>query len=220
MRTRKETDLNFENVEQSQLEGHENIKSSSQIKPWKMFILIAATYSILIVVFSVFLRIPVLIPTPWITGIIFLYLAPVLLYSLSIMIRPWMVMAICFPIICLGELLWCIVYGSAGELLVYVVISLNSWGIGCLLISLLRNRNEAIAMLIGGLWVFPGLLVPTHIYYTLILNWNPLYMVAIALVTMVLNLIVIPASLALNLVLRKALKIQHLDDLLPLTSDQ
>lgn len=218
LRTRKKTDLNLRNVQQSQLEVPENINSSSQIEDWKMFVLISTIYSALIVVFSVFLRIPILIPTPWITGIIFLYLAPVLLYSFSIMIRPWMVLVICFPILCLGELLWCIVYGCAGELLVYVIISLNSWGIGCVLISLLRNRNETIAMLIGGLWIFPGLLVPTYIYYSMILNWNPLYMVAISLITMALNLVVIPASIALNHAIRKVLKIQYLDDMLSLTS--
>jgi len=216
LRSRKEADLNLGNVQQSQVEEHESIKFSSQIESWKRGALIATIYSALIVIFSVFLRFPILIPTPWITGVIFLYLAPILLYSFSIMFRPWMVVAICFPSICLGELLWCVVYGCAGELLVYVIITLNSWGISCLLISLLRNRTEVIAMLIGNLWGFLGLLIPAFIYYTMILNWNPLYIVAISLLTMILNLVIIPASLALNLLLRKALKIQHLDELFPL----
>ncbi len=175
-------------------------------------------FSVSIIVFSVFPRFPILIPTPWITGVIYLYLAPIFLYSFSTMVQPWKVAAICFPALCLGELLWCVIYGSAGELLVYVVITLNTWGIGCLLISFLRNRKETVALLVGGLWVFIGLLIPTTIYYSVILNWNPLYMVAISLLTMVLNLLVIPVSIGLNYILRKALKIQNLEDLLLLNN--
>ncbi len=200
---------------EDQANGLGHIKSNSQMDSWRRFVLIAALFSILIVISSSFLRIPFLIPTPWITGVLFLYLAPIFLYSFSAMVRPWLVLAICIPSLCLGELLWCIVYGCAGELLVYVIITLDTWGIGCILISFLRNRNEIIALLVGGLWSFPGLLVPTYIYYSLVLNWNSLYPVAIALLTMIFNMIIVPASFALNYVLRKALRIHYLDELLP-----
>jgi len=213
-----ESDFKVRYVQQSQVDGYASSKSSSQVEAWKRFALVAVTYSVLIVLLSVFPRFPILIPTPWTTGIIFFYLAPLFLYSISTMIRPWMVVTICFPSICLGELLWCAVYGCTGELIVNVIIALSSWGIGCLLISILRNRNEAMAMLIGALWGFIGLLVPALVYYTMILYWNSLYMVAISLLTMTLNLAVIPAAITLNHLLRRVLKIKQLEELLLLNT--
>ena len=214
LRIRKGMDLKVRNIQQSQAEEDGHMKSTSQIESWKGFALIATIYFTLIVVLSAFPRFPILIPTPWITGVIFLYFAPIFLYSISVMVRPWMIVAICVPSLCLGELLWCVVYGCAGELIVYVIIALTSWGIGCILISMLRNRNEVVAMLIGVIWGFLGLLIPSLIYYAMILYWNPLYMIAISLLTTVLNLVAVPVSLALNHALRRVLNIKHLEELL------
>ncbi|MFX0092034.1 MAG: hypothetical protein ACFFBD_09760, partial [Candidatus Hodarchaeota archaeon] len=177
-------------------------------------ILTVMVFSALIVLSSVFLRIPISIPTTWITVVAFIYLSPIFLYSISTMVRPWIVIVICFPSLVLGEWLWCGVYGCAGELPVNVIFVLSSWGIGCFLISLFRSRNEIVAMLIGGLWGFPGLLIPALGYYGLILNWNPLYIVVYSLLSMIFNLVFIPVSLLLNRLLRRILKVQYLDELL------
>lgn len=200
----------------STLEGDENSRLDSQSSSLKRFVLLVTTYFMLIVMFSVFLRIPVYIPTQWVTGVVFFYLAPILLYSFSTLARPWVVLAICIPSICLGELLWCAIYGCAGELFMNVMIALNSWGVGCLLISLFRNRGETMAMLFGALWSFLGMLLPSLMYYSVVLTWNPLYIVAVSLFTMILNLVVVPISLLLNHIFRRGLTVTQLDDMLPL----
>jgi hypothetical protein len=83
-----------------------------------------------------------------------------------------------------------------------------------MLISLLKKRNELKAMIIGGLWYFAGLLIPTAIYYSEILNWNILYMVIYSLIAMIFNLTLIPLSLILNRLLRGVLKVEYLEELL------
>ncbi|MFX0067101.1 MAG: hypothetical protein ACFFC7_33640 [Candidatus Hermodarchaeota archaeon] len=201
-------------VQQSQAEEPRNTDSRSLIEPEKSFILIASGFFVLIIISSTLLRIPILIPTHWVSVVFFLYVTPIFLYSLSTMVRPWITLAIGYPSLALGELLWCGLYGCAGELPLNVIITFSTWGIGCLLISLLRKKNELVAMLIGALWGFIGLLVPTVIYYALILNWSPLYMVAYSLISTVFNLIFIPVSLLLNLLMRRMLEVQHLDELL------
>jgi hypothetical protein len=116
----------------------------------------------------------------------------------------------------LGEILWTSVYGSAGELFLNVIIALNAWGIGCLLISFFRKRNIGLAMFTGGAWSFFGLIIPTIIYYDVILNWNVLYMIAYSIFSMAFNLALIPAALLLNYIIRRSLRIRNLEELLPL----
>jgi hypothetical protein len=134
------------------------------------------------------------------------------------MVRPWLVIGICFPTLALSELLWCGVYGCGGELAVNTVVTFCSWGIACLIISVLRSHHGIIAMLIGGFWTFLGLLIPTTIYYALILDWSALYMVIYALLTMGFNLALIPIALVLNYALRNLLHVHYIDELLPLQS--
>jgi hypothetical protein len=167
------------------------------------------------VILSIFFRIPILIPTPWTTAIYYLYLAPILLYSFSVMVRPWIVMSLCFPALVLGEVLWCILYGTGGELLINVILALNGWGLGCLLISILRNKNILLVLPFGALWSFIGILIPTAIYYEVILHWNLLYMVAYSLFSMIFNLILVPPALVLVYTIRKTLKVQNLEELFP-----
>jgi len=167
-----------------------------------------------IVILSVFFRIPVMIPTPWTTAIYYVYLAPILLYSFSIMVRPWMVVSICIPSLVIGEVLWSILYGTGGELLLNVILALTGWGLGCLLISLLRNKNMLLVLSLGALWSFLGILLPTAIYYNAILHWNLLYMVAYSLFSMIFNIILVLPALVLVYVLRRKLKVQNLEGLL------
>ncbi|MFX1253860.1 MAG: hypothetical protein ACFFCZ_19775 [Promethearchaeota archaeon] len=204
-------------VQQSQAEESKKTDSMVLIEPEKSFILIALGFFVLIILSTTLLRIPIVIPTHWVSVVFFLYVTPIFLYSLSTMVRSWIALAIVFPSLALGELLWCGLYGCAGELPLNVIITFSTWGIGCLLISLLRKKNELVAMLTGALWGFIGLLVPALIYYALILNWSPLYMVVYSLISTVFNLVFIPVSLLLNLLIRRMLKVQHLDELLSIT---
>jgi hypothetical protein len=124
-------------------------------------------------------------------------------------------MSICFPALVLGEVLWSILYGTGGELLVNVILALNGWGLACLLISILRNKSMLLVLPVGALWSFIGILIPTAIYYETILHWNLLYMVAYSLFSMFFNLILVPPSLVLVHVLRRTLKVQNLAELFP-----
>jgi len=165
------------------------------------------------IVLSVFFPIPILIPTPWTTAIYFLYLAPILLYAFSYMVRPLIVLSICFPALVLSEVLWSIIYGTGGELLLNVILALNGWGLGCLVISVLRNKNMLLALPVGALWSFIGILIPTAIYYEAILHWNLLYMLAYSLFSMIFNLILVPPALVLVYAVRRKLKVKNLEDL-------
>ncbi|MFW9832207.1 MAG: hypothetical protein ACFFD8_10585 [Candidatus Thorarchaeota archaeon] len=205
--------LGFSSVQQKREEAPADKRSVFQ-ESLLRFGLISLGFVVLIVVSSVFFRIAIYIPTPWITAVLYLYMAPIFLYSISAMARPWMVVAICFPSLVLGEILWTSVYGSAGELLLNVIIALNAWGIGCLLISFFRKRNIGLAMFTGGAWSFFGLIVPTIIYYNVILNWNVFYMIAYSLFSMALNLALIPVAYSLNYVIRRQFRLQDLEELI------
>jgi hypothetical protein len=211
----KEEHLVVSDIQKSREEVPAGKRSNIQ-RHWLRFGLICLGYLVLIVVSSVFFRIAIYIPTPWVTAVLYLYIAPIFLYSISAMVRPWAVVVVCFPSLAIGEALWTVVYGSAGELPLNLIIALNAWGIGCLLISFLRKRNDVLAMVIGGAWSFFGFLVPTIIYYDAILNWNVLYIIAYSLFSMAFNLALIPAALVLNHVIRRSLKVKDLEELFSL----
>jgi len=184
-------------------------------RAWTRIGLLVVVFLTATVILSVFFRIPIMIPTPWTTAIYYLYFAPILLYSFSFMVRPWIVTSICFPALVLGEVLWSILYGTGGELLVNVILALNGWGLACLLISILRNKNMLLVLPIGALWSFIGVLIPTAIYYEAILHWNLLYMVAYSLFSMIFNLILVPPAMVLVYTLRRILNVQNLQELFP-----
>jgi len=180
---------------------------------WTRIGLLVSVFLTGTIILSIFFPIPILIPTPWTTAIYFLYLAPILLYAVSYMVRPLIVFSLCFPALVLSEVLWSITYGTGGELLLNVILALNGWGLGCLLISVLRNKNMLLALPVGALWSFIGILIPTAIYYESILHWNLLYMVAYSLFSMIFNLILVPPALVLVFALRRTLKVKNLEEL-------
>lgn len=180
---------------------------------WTRIGLLVSVFLTGTIILSIFFPIPILIPTPWTTAIYFLYLAPILLYAVSYMVRPLIVFSLCFPALVLSEVLWSIIYGTGGELLLNVILALNGWGLGCLLISVLRNKNMLLALPVGALWSFIGILIPTAIYYEAILHWNLLYMVAYSLFSMIFNLILVPPALVLVFALRRTLKVKNLEEL-------
>lgn len=214
MRGKKALKLNGMRSQQIQNERLRNSESTVASELGQWLILVAVVFALLIVLSSTFLRIPILIPTQWVSVVFFLYLTPIFLYSLGTMSRPLFTLTIVFPSLALGELLWCVIYGCAGELPLNVILAISTWGVGSLLISLLREKNEVVAMCIGALWGLIGLLIPTLIYYALILDWSPLYMIIYALLSTGFNLVFIPVSLLLNRILRKTLRVRYLDDLL------
>ena len=180
---------------------------------WTRIGLFVTAFLLTNTVLSVFFRISILIPTPWTTAIFYLYLAPILLYSFSYMVRPWIVFSLCFPALVLGEVVWSIFNGTGGELLFNVILALSGWGLGCLLISVLRNKNMLLVLPVGALWSFIGILIPSAIYYEAILHWNLLYMVAYSLFSMIFNLILVLPALILVYTLRRTLKVKNLEEL-------
>ncbi|MFX1577260.1 MAG: hypothetical protein ACFFCF_08795 [Promethearchaeota archaeon] len=191
----------------------ESKQSIFEMQAQTKFIAIALLYAFSILATSTFLRLPILIPTQWVSVVFFVLITPIFLYSFSAMVRPLMVIAICFPSLALGELLWCALFGCGGELLVNLIFTFSTWGIACLLISLLRTRNELLAMFTGGLWTFLGLLVPATIYYAFILDWSALYMIVYALLAMSVHVVLIPFAFILNRVVHKLLEVQFFDEL-------
>ena len=175
--------------------------------------LLVVVFITAIAILSSFFAIPILIPTPWTTAIYYLFLAPILLYAFSFMVRPWVVISLCFPALVLSEVLWSLFYGTGGELLLNVILALNGWGLACLIISVLRSRNMLLVLPIGALWSFIGILIPTAIYYEAILHWNLIYMVAYSLFSMIFNLVLVLPALVLVYALRRTLKVQFLEDL-------
>jgi len=72
-----------------------------------------------------------------------------------------------------------------------------------------------LALPVGALWSFIGILIPTVIYYEAILHWNLLYMVAYSLFSMIFNLALVPPALVLVYALRRTLKVKNLEELFP-----
>ena len=188
--------------------GHIRLDFSARIG------LIVILFLMLSILLSAFFPVPVPIPTPWTTAILYMYFAPVVLYSLSALVRPWIVVSLCLPALILGEILWCGLYGSGGELLINVILAVDAWGIGCLLISVLRKRNLVLVLSVGALWSFIGILVPATIYYSVVLHWSALYMIAYSLFVMIFNLVLVPPALVIVFALRKALGVRSLEELL------
>ncbi len=196
---------------EQKLEERKNIVNPRLVSNQMRFYIIVIALSALSVIFSIYFRMPIYIPTPWITAVLYLYFAPIFLYSMSVLFRPSTVLAICIPCSILGEILWDLLYGSGGELLLNVVLAVSVWGLGCMFTSLLRNRGYALAMVIGGSWGVFGRLIPTVVYYNLILNWNVFYIIAYSLLSTIFSLVLIPAALILSYTITKWLKVQNLN---------
>ena len=189
------------------------------------FIITIVIYIISITLFTSFLRIPYFNNTAETYNLIFyVNLASILIFSTGIMFRPWVALFICVLGSVLGELIFCLIFGCGESLPAYLIFMVISPGFAGALISILKQKikkeiyGEIIAMIIGGIWLYLGLMISAFIYYEVFisgLSWK-LYAVYIwfPFFSTVYDLLLIPISLALNKALRKILKIRYFDELL------
>jgi hypothetical protein len=185
-------------------------QSSTKSRFWITFLL----WNILLVIFSIFIKIPFLLDTPWVTVMIYVPFTPVLLYSLGIMFRPSITFFIVFFGLTFGEIIFCLIFGCGGEFLFFLLKNLLSQGLGSMVCSFFRKKNEFIALILGGLWMFFGLFFTSYIYYVLILNWGDDYIIVYSLIFGGFYLLFIPLSILLNVIFRKMLRIRYLEDLI------
>ncbi|GAI13780.1 unnamed protein product, partial [marine sediment metagenome] len=119
---------------------------------------------------------------------------------------------------------FCLIFGCGESLPAYLIFMVVSPGFAGALISILKQKikkeiyGEIIAMIIGGIWQYLGLMISAFIYYEVFisgLSWK-LYAVYIwfPFFSTVYALLLIPISLALNKALRKILKIRYFNELL------
>jgi hypothetical protein len=189
------------------------------------FIITIVIFIISIALFTSFLRIPYFNNTVETYNLIFyVNLASILIFSAGIMFRPWVALFICVLGSVLGELIFCLIFGCGESLPAYLIFMVVSPGFAGALISILKQKikkeiyGEIIAMIIGGIWLYLGLMISAFIYYEVFisgLSWK-LYAVYIwfPFFSTVYDLLLIPISLALNKALRKILKIRYFDELL------
>jgi hypothetical protein len=89
-----------------------------------------------------------------------------------------------------------------------------SFGVTITLISLLRKKNEALAMILGACWLFPGLYIPMNLYLEGIFNFGESNVLLISLISFVLNFILIPFALLFTKAVRTIFQTKYLDDLI------
>jgi hypothetical protein len=210
------------NIEQ--LSNNRKRAKLEEINPEK-FIITIVIFIISIALFTSFLRIPYFNNTVETYNLIFyVNLASILIFSTGIMFRPWVALFICVLGSVLGELIFCLIFGCGESLPAYLIFMVVSPGFAGALISILKQKikkeiyGEIIAMIIGGIWLYLGLMISAFIYYEVFisgLSWK-LYAVYIwfPFFSTVYDLLLIPISLALNKALRKILKIRYFDELL------
>lgn len=178
------------------------------------YLVLTSINIMLLILFSIFIKIHFLLDTPWITVMIYIFFTPLLIYSISIMFRPAFVFIIIFLGLTLGEILFCIIYGCGGEFPFYLISRLLSQGAAALIISSIRKKNEVLAMISGGIWMFIGLFLISYIYYVLILNWGSDYIIIYSILFGGINFAFIPLSILINKILRIVFKVKYLEDLI------
>ena len=186
------------------------------------FIITIAIFTAFLIIFTSFLRIPIIYNTQTTYNIIFhINLASILIFSIGIMFKPWVALFICLLGSVLGEWGYCLTYGCGEELPAYLLFMVLSPGLAGAFISIIRQKlkqkliNEIFAMVIGGIWQYFGLMIAGFIWYLGFLNWR-VYVVFIfyPLYLTIFDLFFIPVSIILIKLLRNLFKVKYFDDLL------
>ena len=174
------------------------------------------------ILFRAFLRIPFVLNSELTYNLIFhINLASILIFSVGIMFTPWVALFICTLGSVLGEWMYCLIYGCGEETPVFLLFMVLSPGLAGALISVLRQKlkpsliNEIIAMIIGGIWQFVGLMIGAFVWY---LGFLSFYLIIVFIVyplySTIFDLFLIPLSLLLNKGLRSAFNLKFFNDLL------
>ena len=199
--------------------------SGNQENSTKIFIMGLLTFIILLVCFTSFLRIPFILNSELTYNLVFyLNLGAIIIFSVGILFRPWIALFICIVGAVIGELFYCIIFGCGESLPAYLIMITVSSGLAGGIISFLNQKidkgiiGEIIAMVIGGIWQYFGLVISAFIYYEVFISgfhWQ-LYAVyyAYPLFSTIYDLFLIPLSIILNFIIRKIVHIENFHDLL------
>jgi len=187
-----------------------------------LYVVLIAIYILLIVVFTSFLRIPFIFNSEESYNLIFhVNLASILIFSVGIMYRPWAALFICVLGSVLGEWCYCLLYGCGEDVPAFLLFMVLSPGLTGAVISVVLRKlkpklqYEIIAMIIGGIWQYLGIMIAGFIWYAGFLTWK-LYIVFIwyPFYSTIFDLFLIPVSILVNKAFRFVFKVQYLDDLL------
>ncbi|MFX0087831.1 MAG: hypothetical protein ACFFAU_19420 [Candidatus Hodarchaeota archaeon] len=142
------------------------------------------------------------------------YITAIIIFSIGILFRPSIASIIGLIGLIAGEIVFCLLFQCGGELWFNMALSLFSFGVTILLISLLRKKNEALAMILGACWLFPGFYIPMNLYLEGVFNFGESNVLLISLINFALNFVLIPFALVLNKGLRTIFQTKYLDELI------
>lgn len=180
------------------------------------FFILSSILSALIIFFYLFVKISFLLDTPWLTVMVHVYFTPLLIYFIGIMFKPSLVFLIVFLGLTFGEIFKCAIFGCSGEFPLFLTSNLISQGGGALIVSMLRKKNELLAMFLGAIWMFLWLFITSFIYYSLILFWSSDYVIIYSLLFFVIYLAFIPFTLLLAKIIRLLFKVRYLESIIGL----
>jgi hypothetical protein len=145
---------------------------------------------------------------------LYVYTTAIIIFSVGVLFRPSIASIIGLIGLITSEIVFCLLFQCGGELWFNIVISLFSFGVTILLISLLRKKNEAVAIILGACWLFPGFYIPMNLYFEGFLNFGESNVFLISLINFVLNINLIPFALLFTKGLRTIFQTTYLDDLI------
>jgi len=187
----------------------------------KKFVLLVSILVGLLIILTAFIKIPIYFDSPFILIFVYVSLAPLLIYIVGIMFRPWIAFVICAMGSVLGVWLDCLIFSCGFELPMYLATILIAHGLEGPIISKYREKKKDIfAMFIGCAWEFFWLGSMGLIWYAAILGWADIsgfaYVAAYTMIIGAFSLIFIPLAYYLNKLLRVKLNIKNFDELLEL----
>lgn len=193
-----------------------DIRNEIQVKK---FVLIVAILVGLLIILTVFVKIPIYFDSPFILIFCYVSLAPILIYIVGIMFRPWIAFVICALGSVLGIWLDCLIFRCGIELPIYLITILIAHGLEGPIISKYREKKkEMVAMFIGCAWEFFWLGSMGLIWYTAILGWSDIsgfaYVAAYTMIIGTFSLFFIPIAYYLNKGIRVKLNIKNFDEFL------
>ncbi|MFX0184583.1 MAG: carcinine hydrolase/isopenicillin-N N-acyltransferase family protein [Candidatus Hodarchaeota archaeon] len=142
------------------------------------------------------------------------YITAIIIFSIGILFRPSIASIIGLLGLIAGEIVFCLLFQCGGELWFNIALSVFSFGISITFISLLRKKNEVLAMILGACWLFLGFYIPMNLYLEGIFNFGESNVLLISLINFALNFMLIPFALLLTKGLRIIFQTKYLDDLI------
>ena len=196
------------------------IRSRNEIQV-KKFVLLVSILVGLLIILTAFVKIPIYFDSPFILIFCYVSLAPILIYIVGIMFRPWIAFVICALGSVLGIWLDCLIFGCGIELPMYLATILIAHGLEGPIISKYREKKKEMwAMYIGCAWEFFWLGSMGLTWYVAILGWADIsgfaYVFAYTMTIGIFSVIFIPVAFYLNKLLRGKLNVKNFDELLEL----